>query len=474
MMLEMVGSRILAPYVGTSIFVWTSLIGIILASLSMGNWVGGKTADKKSDAKIMSLILAISALAVILIAVTNSYILTIIGLGGLSLSLSAVISTLILFTPASILLGMISPFAAKLSLNSTGSTGSVIGTLSALSSLGSIAGTFLAGFFLIAILGSTNLLFLIAFILLLNSLLLNHSDYLNHKVSMTIFLIYMTISNQFLSSRLYTKQLIDKDTQYSRVWIFDSHNETGKAIRVMKINNESSSAMFLDSNELVFDYTNYYRLAEIFKSDFHKTLLIGGAGYSYPKYYLEKYPENIIDVVEIDPMITLLAKEHFDLAESPNLRIYHEDGRIFLNRTSNKYDVVLGDAFKSNTVPFHLTTQEAVSKMYDILTTDGIVIINLIGSMEGTASQFISASYKTYKSVFEQVYLFPLNQNSPKNAQNIILVALKSTNQEQWKSDDPQLQAMLEMLWKPTITDDLPVLTDDFAPVDFYTRNVGS
>jgi len=91
--------------------------------------------------------------------------------------------------------------------------------------------------------------------------------------------------------------------------------------------------MFLNSNELVYDYTKYYHLASHFNPTFKKTLMLGGAGYSYPKDFLLKYPEATIDVIEIDPMLTKLAKEYFNLKESPRLNIYHEDGRVFLNKT---------------------------------------------------------------------------------------------------------------------------------------------
>lgn len=112
--------------------------------------------------------------------------------------------------------------------------------------------------------------------------------------------------------------------------------------------------------------------------------MFGGAGYSFPKDFLKKYPDSTIEVVEIDPGITELARKYFHLQESPKLTIQHEDGRVFLNRAKKGYDVVFGDAFSSQySIPYQLTTTEAVQRTYDILNDNGIVILNVISSIEG-------------------------------------------------------------------------------------------
>jgi spermidine synthase len=293
-------------------------------------------------------------------------------------------------------------------------------------------------------------------------------------MTVTIFLVYIAIANTFVIKQAYSTQLIDTDTNYGRVWIYESQELGDRPVRLMVINNEFSSGMYLDKeDELVFDYTKYYQLAEVFKPDFNKTLLIGGAGYSYPKFYLKTYPQAYIDVVEIDPEVTELARIHFGLKDHANLRIFHEDGRLYLNREPDIYDVILGDAFRSNTVPFHLTTQETVRHMHNMLTESGVVIINLIGSLDGTKGEFIRASYHTYASIFPQVHLFSIQKDVPATAlQNIILVASKSNTELPSKSNNPKLQSMLDSRWLQTIPQDIPILTDDFAPVEYYTRNI--
>ena len=157
-------------------------------------------------------------------------------------------------------------------------------------------------------------------------------------------------------------------------------DETSKkpALR-MRINNEHSSAIFLNDDELVSEYMKYYRLLNHFKPKLKRTVMFGGAGYAYPKNFLNKFQKARIDVVEIDPQLTKLARRYFKLKFNPRMTIYHEDARTFLNRTTNKYDAILIDVFKSNyTLPFHLTTKEAVQKNYDILNKDGVIILNLV------------------------------------------------------------------------------------------------
>ena len=293
------------------------------------------------------------------------------------------------------------------------------------------------------------------------------------KIKLTVFIIlfagWFAISG--LSGISMQNGFIDVDTAYNRIWIYNLvDSETSQPIKIMGINNENHSSMFLDSDELVNEYTKYFNLAEYFKPNFKKTLMFGGAGYSYPKSFLFRYPEAKIDVVEIDPKITELAKKHFKLKEDPRLTIYHEDGRVFLNKTQEKYDVIFGDAFSSHySIPFQLTTKEAVQKKYDILNDDGVVVLNIISAIEGERGKFLRAEYATYKSIFPRVYLFPVTgPDNGDSVQNVILVALKSEKDIVFKSANLEINEYLRHLWKKTVDADTPILTDDFAPVDYY------
>ena len=164
MIIELTGSRILAPFLGTSLVVWTSLIGIILASLSLGAWWGGILADRRPSARLLGRIVLLAAWATAAIGLSKSWVLPFLQGAG-SLHVTAIVATLVLFAPASVLLGMVAPFAVRLQLADTEAAGRTAGSLYALSTIGSIAGTFLAGFVLIAWVGSTAILFITAAVL---------------------------------------------------------------------------------------------------------------------------------------------------------------------------------------------------------------------------------------------------------------------------------------------------------------------
>ncbi len=475
MIFELVGSRVLGPYFGTSIFVWSTLIGVILGSLSLGYFIGGKVADKKPRMIILASIIFIAAVFIALTLFIKSFVLNFLQIRITDIRISSVIASLVLFLPTSVLLGMVSPYAAKLKLHDLNVSGRIIGNLYAISTAGSIFGTFLAGFYLIPHFGTNKLLSILSFTLIIISAMLFIKN--TGKTKLFVFLCFalcLTGINAF--GYFYRKAgFIDVDTGYNRVWIYDYTDAgTNKPVRIMRINNINSSSMFLNSDELANEYTKYYHLVKHFNPGFKNTLMLGGAGYSYPKDFLLKYPEATIDVVEIDPMVTGLAKKYFKLKDNSRLTIFHEDGRVFLNTTKKKYDAIFGDAFTSHhSVPYQLTTQEAVQKKFDILNDNGVVILNIIASLKGGKSRFLKAESATYKSIFPQVFLFPVSDPGNETIlQNVILVALKSNNPQSFTDADPQLNGFLQHVLKKGLDTDMPVLTDDFAPVDYYTSSL--
>lgn len=473
MILELVGSRVLAPYVGTSIVVWTSLIGIILGSLSLGYWWGGKIADKKPDYKTFSMIILIPAVYIGMITFLKSFVLDFLQNNITSIHIGATISTLILFAPPSVLLGMISPYAVRLKIRDLDHSGTTVGSLYAISTIGSIAGTFFAGFFLIAYFGSTNILLILSIVLVLTSLIAYEKSNLLLKSLIIVSSIAGIVGIKSYSEYLKKQGYIDIDTQYNRILIYKGEDEkTNRPILSMVTNpRETQSSMFLDDdNDLVIDYTKFYRLVKHFKPDVKNSLMIGGAGYSYPKDYLNKFTTAKIDVVEIDPMLTGLAKKYFNLKDESRLTIYHEDGRTFINKTKNKYDAIFGDAFNSlYSLPYQLTTKETVKKMHNILNDGGVILVNIISAIDGEEGEFLRAEYETFREVFPQVFLFPVKDvNDGFVVQNIMLVALKTKQKPTFKSNDPELNDYLKHLWKREIKRDVPPLTDDYSPVDNY------
>jgi spermidine synthase len=274
---------------------------------------------------------------------------------------------------------------------------------------------------------------------------------------------------------------VDVDTQYNRVLIFNSTDRnTGRPIKMLRVNDENSSAMFLDGDEgLVFKVLEYYHLVEHFVPTFQHSLMIGGSGYAFPKEYLKTYPEAKLDVVEIDPGLTALAREHFELKDNPRLNIFHEDGRIFLNHCNDhKYDAVFMDAYRSMlTIPYQLTTQEAVQKISDALSDEGAVFANVISSLDDNKSEFLRAELATYRSVFPQVFLFAVQYPKPTEVeklyfQNIMLVGLKSQLKPELVSENEKQNGFLSNLVEIKTSKKDLIMTDEFAPVEYFASKV--
>lgn len=470
MILELTGSRVVGPQVGTSIIVWTSLIGIILASLSLGYWAGGRLADKKPSMKTLSLLFLYSAAGVFYIIPTNVFIFSELLKLTADFRIVAVVGSVLLFSPASIGLGMISPYIIRLRLKTVATSGKTIGTLSALATIGSITGTFLTGFVLLAFLGTTKILLLISIILAITGIWV-HPSLLRKR---SLYLIILAAISIYSFQIRKPTTLIDIDTPYNRAFILETtFGPTQQRIKVLKLNTEFHSAMFIHNDELVAEYTKFYRLAKYYNPNIQSALFIGGGAYSYPKDFLIKEKNATMDVVEIDPGITEIAREYFRLPNSNRLHIFHEDGRTYLNRNQKKYDAIFIDAFLSYySIPFQLTTLEATRHIERSLSRDGVVMVNIISSIEGDKGKFLRALHRTYKSTFTNVAIFPVDQeNEAHLMQNIMLVAWNNASPTNI-DDNEEFSYFLSHRWKYPIPEDVPILTDDFAPVDQYIASL--
>ena len=485
MVYELIGSRIVSPFIGTSTYVWTSLIGVILAALSIGYWVGGRMADRRPDIKILASAIFAAGGAVSLTILLKDVILSMIGSSDVGLGIKSVVAAALLFAPASILLGFVTPYAVKLRTLSLADSGKTIGRLYALSTVGSIAGTFAAGFFLIPFVGSTRTLYLIAGTLFAVSLLL--APFVFTRTSFMILTLFVLgiAGSEFTSYALFrANALYDIDTEYSRIQVFQTVDpKNGRKFQAMAIDPYFvQSAIYLDGDDPVFEYSRYYHLVAHFKPDHKRTLMIGGAGFTFPREYLRTYPDAQMDVVEIDPQMTAIARRFFRLQDDPRLTITHQDGRTFLNSAeTGKYDAVMMDAFSSLfSVPYQLTTLEAVQQIDRVLTDDSVVIFNLGSAIKGPASHFLQAEFATYKKVFPQVFLFKVTPDRPDDdLQNLIIVASKSSppvlGGVAAASADGVVQTgrfstdiLLSNLYTTDFSLNLPILTDDLTPVEYY------
>jgi spermidine synthase len=254
------------------------------------------------------------------------------------------------------------------------------------------------------------------------------------------------------------------------------------------------SAMYLDApRALALSYTRHYALAWQLLPQAERFLMLGGAGYSIPKYLLQTRNNINMDVVEIDPEVTELARKYFALQDDPRLNIYHEDARTYLNRyaaakkaETEKYQIIMGDTFSSAyNIPFQLSTVECARAIYDSLSDDGIFISNIIASVTGNKSELLHAVTASLEEVFPEVHIFPLAYPAQADrVQNVMLLAFKH------KTDLPGAEAlqkraalsafaeaeletavfMLKNEWHMRLAQQIkpPAMYDDFAPVERY------
>ena len=466
MVLELVAARILSPYVGSSNLIWTTIIGIMLTSMSIGYWLGGKIADKRPDINLLSFFILIGAFFTSIIPILETALVKPLSEVMNELVIIAIICSTIVFGIPSFILAMVSPFAVKLEDKNHEEIGKTSGKISSLSTIGSIVGTFVAGFLLIPNLGVRTLILIITITLIILSFVMFNKK--NVKYSICMFLCLLTL----IGLNYYGKVLFDKnnpdiikdvDSEYSRIWI--KNIPVGEiSYKTMEVDTGLESYINKDTNEMGARYLYYYDLFDYYNKDAKSTLMIGGAAYTYPTYYLNKYQEKTIDVAEIDEKMTELAIEEFDLdIENPRIKIYHQDGRSFLNNTKNKYDTILIDAFKGLNAPFELTTYEALTKAKNALNDNGMVITNIISSLEGEDEEFIKYEYATYKAVFDDVKLFKVRDTEKTESQNLILIGFKNgknINKEKYE----EYKNLLEMEIT-NFTSDREIVTDHFAPI---------
>ena len=479
MILELAGSRLVAPFFGTSLIVWTALIGIIMTSLCLGNWLGGTIADRRPEGKLLGRILMFAAIIIALTAFASNWILTSLQDLRLNLYVSSVYAALAMFAPGSLLLGMVSPFVARLAMQDVNSSGAVVGRLSAMNAAGSILGTFMGGFVLISLFPSGVILMLVASMTALLSVIVYTGVW--RKIIASIVLL--CVSGGAFSALKYGlpyKPIGEHfDTAYTHISVAESiDRRNGKRVRILITDPDAAQSLMLldDPTKLVSRYTEFYDLAFHYKPDTKRILMLGGGGYSVPKHILADYRNVSIDVVELDPGITETARKYFALHDDPNLRIFHEDARTFLNRaTTDKiepYDAIFMDTFNSATViPFQLTTIEAGKRLRALLNPDGVFVVNIIASVYGPKSGVFHGIYKAFSQSFGTMMIFPANAPDPKYAyalQNIMLVAGDIVPSAAVSGD--KYASLLSNQWlEPFIPDSkVPAFSDAFAPVERY------
>lgn len=474
MALELCGSRIFAPFFGSSIEVWTSLIAIVMASLSAGYWWGGKLADRRLSKHDLSLLLLGAAVFIIPIALFEYPILKLLNKLNLGYIFTLLVAAIALFAIPSSLLAATLPYVIRYRLSEISQSGGTIGRLFALSTIGSLLGVFLFGFFFIPTFGSNFLLLVIAAGLVFLALpITNFSAFSKFSVVVLVGLVFC--AQYYINHLLISRGTRIIDTVYNRAVVLDITNSNAPLRYLFTGPHTPQTRMFLeDPLKLSLKVLDYVDLGFELLPAADKLLLLGGGGYTYPKYFVNKYPHKKMDVIELDPGITKIAKQFFYLEAENNLRIIHEDARVFLNKTALQYDLIIMDVFSGSvSIPFYLLTKEASQQIYQGLAANGILFVNLFAATEGPASQLLQAYYWTLRSVFPQVYILSLGQ-APEKKQLRLLVASKSPEPLAWeKLNEPTKSLIAKDLHRNNIPDNGTILTDDYAPVEYLYRAHG-
>lgn len=257
-------------------------------------------------------------------------------------------------------------------------------------------------------------------------------------------------------------------------------------LRTLSFNGSHETRMYRDTPlQGHFEYTEYFHMPWLWNTNIKRVLMIGLGGGSTQRSYQHYYTNVMVDSVELDPAVVNVAKTYFRVAETPTHRIHLQDGRVFLRRTTNVYDVILMDAYSTtrygSSIPPHLTTKEFFTLARSHLTTNGVMAYNIIGTVKNWNADFVGGLFRTMKEVFPQVYLFPATES-----QNVVLVATRSAE----RFDMTRVQkegatlARNKTVTLPTFTRRLqsfvntppatasrsPVLTDDRAGVEGLLR----
>jgi spermidine synthase len=471
---ELMASRLFAPAFGDSVFVWGSLIGVIMLALAAGYWLGGRRADKNSSYNELSNIVLASGALVLAIPWAAPYVLEYIRRTGLGDVYGPLLASILLLTGPTALLGMVSPYAVRLSAGDMVSLGSVSGGLSSINTAGSIFGTFFTVFVLIPFFGTREIITSLGVLLMFVSLI--GRDW-KEKMLLILLVGLLLLPEALVGGRLRVlggTMVYRKETPYSTLTVVDN---TGAGIRYMFLNDMAHSLMYLNgSTRAASRYTDYFNLAFGFNPSIRDVLFIGGGGFSGPKQFLEEYPRVNVDVVEIDPYVVEAAYEYFHVPkDEPRLRVYTMDGRAFLDQAGS-YDLVVLDAYSHTYVPFHLMTLEFHQLLRQHLNQGGVLVSNLISSFVGDTSELLWCEVETVAQVYPHVHMFSTFNTSEAVVRNIVMVASSDPEPTTAEIFSSNIQSALKVPdrvlgYYKTLYCGEPfgrqiVLVDNYAPVD--------
>ncbi len=490
LIMEVSAVRMLAPYFGSSLYVLSSVLTVVLFALALGYYYGGKLSDRFPYHLPLYVLITLGGLSLLLMTVVASYTLPNTAVM-MPLLLGPLMYSIVFFFLPAFLLGIDSPFVIKLLSQETteAESGSVVGATFFWSTAGSISGSLLSGFFLIPTFGLIMTMTMTGIVivalgigggLVLRTILRKRKNYdqrneLRMKpfilgvITLLIIVTYLLFTNPAYADSLYAK-----DGYYAHINIFDG-SYFGQTVRFLKQDTNNSSAIYLESDELVYPYTQFSHVyKELFPEPKNFLMLAGGA-YTIPRALNQAMPELEIDVVEIEPELFELAHTYFKLPITDKIQNHTMDSRSYLARTDRTYDYIFVDTFSSgHFVPPHLVTKEFLELMKARLSPNGIVVMNFIASRPVATERSLTGSFtKTVASVFSNFSIYTMRREIPEQPQNLMYVMrngdesleLSASSSVRIKNRQVLLSTLKLDPNSLVSTSDI-VFTDDHAPVE--------
>ena len=370
---EIAAARLLAPYYGSSTIVWANVIGLVLASLSLGYWLGGKLADRRPDPRVLGgIVLAAAAFIAITPFAAGPFLdVSVEGLDQISAgaAIGSFFAVLVLFAPPVILLGMVAPFAVRLAIDDVRDAGSVAGRLYALSTVGSLLGTFLSALVTIPTIGTQRTLLGSAAIVALAGAAVLGRRWL---LVAAVFAALLAIPPG--SVRAEPGLIYEQESRYQFI-----HVTEVDGVRRLYLNEGIAVHSVWRADTVLTGgvWDAYLAIPSLVGRPLRRVAILGNAGGTTARALGVFYPEARVDGVELDPGVSAVGRRFFGLEDNPRLNVVDADARPFLRRTDARYDLIVADAYRPPYVPFYLATREFFRLARSRLAPGGVIILNV-------------------------------------------------------------------------------------------------
>ena len=466
MIVELLGTRIIAPFYGNSIYVWSALISTTMIALALGYFSGGYLSDKKHTR--LSTILVLSAFFIYIIPLTSRSILLLTDQFGLKFG--SLFGSILLFAPALTLLGMIGPIAIKRLTVDINQIGTSVGRLYAISTIGSVFGTLMLCFYLLPLIGTREILFILAISLLILGIIFYILERQDKRkflgfASLVLLLssvsLAFTINNTDIKNKTYNQHKLqlqsEQESIYGLVRVID---QPQNKLRFLNSDASVIAVGAMNGTESRFAYQEIVKLMPSLKPV--KNALIIGLGAGHMANVLQNQSV-IVDSIEIDPAVSDAAFKYFNF--KPNGDAIIGDARYEIRHLNKKYDLIILDCFTGGNEPFYLLTQENISLLRSLLNEDGLLSLNFLGYTSGAKSQAVASVAKTMASVFPFHHAF-VSETNKEFVSFILLAANKEISFNNSKLDYTQKIWLQERLYHPDF-DNAVLLTDNHNPLEY-------